>query len=96
MGHLAYNYKIPPRKTTQDGKTLFDSIHCIVWTDEAYAFCRGTHLTVKDVASVSDFLDVELPSKLNQVFFLLKAMRHSLSCALTTMDPWPSCACRWH
>eukprot|EP00977_Amphora_coffeiformis_P010141 scaffold2363_cov159-Amphora_coffeaeformis.AAC.3 len=69
-GRLAYNHKIQPSRTTSEGKTFYDAINCIVWTDEAYAFCYGAHVTVKDVATGTDLLDVELPSKVNQVCFL--------------------------
>ena len=69
-GRLAYNHKIQPSRTTSEGKTFYDSINCIVWTDQAYSFCYGSHVTVKDVASGADLLDVELPSKVNQVCFL--------------------------
>jgi len=69
-GRLAYNHKIQPSRTTSEGKTFYDAINCIVWTDEAYAFCYGSHVTVKDVATGTDLLDVELPSKVNQVCFL--------------------------
>ena len=69
-GRLAYNYKIQPKKTSNEGVTFYDAISCIVWTDDAYAFCYGTHLSVKDVSTGSDLLDVELPSKVNQICFL--------------------------
>lgn len=68
-GRLAYNFKIQPKRTVA-GKTVYDAVNCIVWTAEAYAFCYGNHLTVKDVDTGSDLLDVELPSKVNQVCFL--------------------------
>ena len=69
-GRLAYNHKIQPKRTLADGRTVYDAINCIVWTADSYAFCYGTHLTVKDVATGSDLLDVELPSKVNQICFL--------------------------
>ena len=69
-GRLAYNHKIQPSRTTSEGRTFYDAINCIVWTDEAYVFCYGSHVTVKDVATGTDLLDVELPSKVNQVCFL--------------------------
>lgn len=70
-GRLAYNHKIRPSRTTKEGKTYYDAIPSIVWAAaNAYAFCHGNHVTVKDVASGSDLLDVELPSKVNQICFL--------------------------
>jgi len=61
-GRLAYASKVD--------KT--HAIDCIVWNSDgsAFAFCYGSHLTVRDVASGSDLLDVELPSKVHQVCFL--------------------------
>jgi hypothetical protein len=69
-GRLAHNHKMQPSRTTKEGKTSYDTINAIVWADQAYAFCYGTHLTVKDVASGKDLLDVELPSKVNAICFL--------------------------
>jgi hypothetical protein len=43
-----------------------------VWTKngEAYGWAYGNHITVRDVATGKDLLDVELPSMVNQIAFL--------------------------
>mmetsp|Transcript_6698 Transcript_6698/g.9568 ORF Transcript_6698/g.9568 Transcript_6698/m.9568 type:complete len:498 (+) Transcript_6698:128-1621(+) len=69
-GRLAYVVKIPPRTTNrQTGKSIFDPVCSLVWSQEgnAYAFCHGSHITVRDVSSGKELLDVDLPSRANQV-----------------------------
>lgn len=79
-GRLAYVSKIAPASTTVQGRTHYDPIVSIVWSlplenqsssiGEAYAFCYGTHVTVRDVGTGKDVLDVELPSRVNEVCLL--------------------------
>jgi hypothetical protein len=81
-GRLAFVSKIPPASTNVAGRTHYDPVNCLVWStttsanstgdnndDDAsvYAFCHGSHVTVKDVATGQDLLDVELPSRVNQI-----------------------------
>jgi WD domain, G-beta repeat len=55
-------------------KSFYDSIDCIVWNNshggDCYAFCHGSHITVRDVQTGKDMLDVDLPSKVNQICLL--------------------------
>jgi len=69
-GRLAYSSPTIKAAATQvQGRKHYDSIVSIVWSNEGdcYAFCHGSHITVRDVATGKDLLDVELPSKVNQV-----------------------------
>ena len=69
-GRLAYSSPTIKAAATQvQGRKHYDSIVSIVWSDEGdcYAFCHGSHITVRDVATGKNLLDVELPSKVNQV-----------------------------
>jgi protein MAK11 len=63
-GRLAFCHKIPKLKN--------EAVETIVWNSDgsAYGFCYGKHVTVRDVDSGKDLLDVELPSRANQICFL--------------------------
>lgn len=67
-GRLAHANKLTP-SSTRGGRSIFDPVVSIVWTKEgsAYAWAHGSHVTVRDVASGKDLLDVELPSRANQI-----------------------------
>ena len=69
-GRLAYTNSIQPKKLSN--KKEYDPIVCIVWTNdgECYGYCYGNHITVQHVATGRDLLDVELPSKVNQICFI--------------------------
>lgn len=69
-GRLSYVSKIPPARTNIQGRTYYEPINSIVWTDDAYGFCYGTHVTVRSVATGEDLLDIEVPSKINHICFL--------------------------
>jgi protein MAK11 len=73
-GRLAFASKIPPAATALAGRNRYDPIVSLVWSpDDAgscYAFCHGSHVTVKHVGSGKDLMDVELPSRVNQVCFM--------------------------
>lgn len=79
-GRLAFSgTAVPTARTHVEGKKRYDAVECIVWRcsagddagkDDCYAFCYGSHITVRDVATGKDLLDVELPSKVNQVCFM--------------------------
>jgi protein MAK11 len=51
---------------------IFESIVSIVWSADGivYGFCYGSHITVRPVETGIDLLDVELPSKVNQICFI--------------------------
>lgn len=59
-GRLAFCHKT---------KTKQETIETIVWNDDgsAYGFCHGKHVTVREVDSGKDLLDVELPCRVNQI-----------------------------
>ncbi|GAX10508.1 protein MAK11 [Fistulifera solaris] len=61
-GRLAFSTKIASK----------ESIDTVVWASDgsSYGFGYGSHVTVRDVASGSDLLDIELPSRVNQVCFI--------------------------
>jgi protein MAK11 len=63
-GRLSFAIKIQAAT-----KGSYDPILSLVWTGsgEAFCFCYGSHVTVRAVASGTDLLDVELPSRVNQV-----------------------------
>jgi WD40 repeat protein len=46
-----------------------DPLLSLVWSHDGsmYAFCHGSHITVRDVASGEDWCNVELPSRVNQL-----------------------------
>lgn len=78
-GRLAYVSKVNPAVSSVHGRTHYDPIVSIVWSTipasktskvaakEVYGFCYGSHLTVRAVDSGKDLLDVDLPSRVNQV-----------------------------
>lgn len=70
-GRLAYASKLTPT-ATRGGRSVFDPVVSIVWTQDgdAYAWAYGNHITVRDVATGKDLLDVELPGKVNQITIL--------------------------
>mmetsp|Transcript_109622 Transcript_109622/g.163877 ORF Transcript_109622/g.163877 Transcript_109622/m.163877 type:complete len:460 (-) Transcript_109622:48-1427(-) len=67
-GRLAFVNNINP-SSTFGGKARFDPIASLVWSrdGEFYALAHGSHITVREVASGKGLLDVDLPSKVNQV-----------------------------
>jgi protein MAK11 len=66
-GRLAFVYKIPMKK-----KSRKESVNHIVWSEDGnrYAFCYGSKITARDVASGEDLLDVDMPSRVNQLAFI--------------------------
>jgi WD domain, G-beta repeat len=77
-GRLAFSSptirKSAGSSTAGQSKSFYDSIDCIVWNNsnggDCYAFCHGSHITVRDVHTGKDMLDVDLPSKVNQICLL--------------------------
>lgn len=62
-GRLAFVTKV---------STSFQSFNSVEWNLDGsmYGFSYGSHITVRDVASGADLLDVELPSKVHQICFI--------------------------
>lgn len=67
-GRLAYATKLTP-SAMRGGKSHFEAVVSILWTKagDAYAWSYGNHITVRDVDTGKDLLDVELPSRVNQI-----------------------------
>lgn len=67
-GRLAFVYKITSMKKNKQK----ESVNHIVWSDDGnrYAFCYGSKITARDVASGEDLLDVDMPSRVNQLAFI--------------------------
>ena len=67
-GRLAFVNKIKP-SSQLGGTARYDPVSSIVWSKdgEFYALSYGSHITVRDVATGKDLLDVDLPSRVNQV-----------------------------
>lgn len=79
-GRLAHVSKVTTRTSTSARKHN-ETVTNIVWgrrkigreseeEHEVYGFCYGSHVTVRDVATGRDLLDVELPSRANQICLL--------------------------
>jgi len=68
-GRLAYVTKATPPGSDNLRKSVFAPITSIVWTMDgnAYAWSHGNHVTVRDVNTGKDLLDVEVPSRVNQI-----------------------------
>ena len=73
-GRLTYVNKINPASTSVQGRTHYDPVVTIVWNrnGSVYGLCYGTHATVRHVETGSELLDVDLPSKINQICFIEK------------------------
>ncbi len=67
-GRLAFVNKIKP-SSQFGGVAKYDPVASIVWSKDGdfYALAYGSHITVRDVATGKDLLDVDLPSRVNQV-----------------------------
>jgi WD domain, G-beta repeat len=79
-GRLSFVTKINKTKTPTANNTLstnsttYEPIDCIVWEGTegvAYAYSHGHHITCREVATGIDLLDVELPSRVNQIALLM-------------------------
>lgn len=67
-GRLSFVNKIAP-VSTRNGRTRYDPITSVIWSERGdfYAFSHDVHITVREVATGKALLDVELPSRVNQV-----------------------------
>jgi len=84
-GRLAFVIKLPKLKVAAGrggkGGGQLQTVNHIVWSDDGsrYAYCYGNKITARDVASSSSgegggaddyLLDVEMPSRVNQLAFI--------------------------
>mmetsp|Transcript_13776 Transcript_13776/g.20310 ORF Transcript_13776/g.20310 Transcript_13776/m.20310 type:complete len:448 (-) Transcript_13776:30-1373(-) len=67
-GRLAYVTNLN-RSEARGGRSISIPVVSIVWTKNgsAYGWAYGNHITVRDVDTGKDLLDVELPSRVNQI-----------------------------
>lgn len=67
-GRLSFVSKINPA-STHAGRARYDTIASVIWSEggDFYAFAHGPHVTVREVATGKTLLDVEMPSRVNQV-----------------------------
>ncbi len=67
-GRLSFVSKINP-SSTRGGRARYDAITSVIWSESGdfYAFSHGAHITVREVASGKTLLDVEMPSRVNQL-----------------------------
>ena len=67
-GRLSFVNKINPASTF-GGRARYDSINSVIWSQggDFYAFSYGSHVTVREVATGKTLLDVETPSRVNQL-----------------------------
>ena len=67
-GRLAFVHKLPHSKI----RGRKENVNHIIWSDDGsrYAYCYGTKITARDVASGEDLLDVDMPSRVNQLAFV--------------------------
>ena len=65
-GRLAFVHKVSSLSKRKE------RISSIAWSHDGsrYAFCHGKKLTARDAISGVDLLDIELPSRINQICFL--------------------------
>jgi len=70
-GRLAFVNKTDP-VSTRGGKAKYDPINSLVWSKDGdfYAVTHGVHITVRQVATGRALLDVDMPSRVNQVAFM--------------------------
>lgn len=79
-GRLAYVVKNTPKSADrQTGKSRFDPVTSLIWSrsGDAYAWGHGSHVTVRDVASGKELLDVELPSRANGITLMTTTNKDS-------------------
>ena len=67
-GRLSFVNKIKP-VSTRVGRPRYEPITSVIWSEggDFYAFSHDVHITVREVATGKALLDVELPSRVNQL-----------------------------
>lgn len=67
-GRLSFVNKLKP-VSTRTGRPRYDPITSVIWSKggDYYAFSHDIHITVREVATGKVLLDVELPSRVNQI-----------------------------
>jgi len=75
-GRLAFVHKIPSKK-------MKSAVNSIVWSKDGskYAFCYDKHVTARDVNTGEDLVDIELPSRPNQICIIGGENESFLACA---------------
>jgi protein MAK11 len=70
-GRLSFVDKIKPA-SAQRGKTHYDPISSMTWSNDGsfFGLSHGSHITVREVATGRDLLDVDLPSRVNEIALL--------------------------
>ena len=68
-GRLAYVTKLAPSAVQSNGKTRHDPVASLEWSADGslYGWACGNHVTVRATDTGKDWLDVELPSRVNQM-----------------------------
>jgi len=71
-GRLSFVTKIDPI-ATRSGRAHYDPISSVIWSKDGdfYALSHGSHITVREVATGKVLLDVNLPSRVNQVALMV-------------------------
>jgi protein MAK11 len=89
-GRLAYVTKIYAAKALQaaKGRTHYDPIVSLVWSRDGaiYALAYGSHVTVRDVGTGKELLDVELPARVNQICLMQKDEQGAMYVAAACND----------
>jgi protein MAK11 len=69
-GRLAFCTRLVTAKSAQ--KRYCDPVVSLVWSQDGtlYGWAHGSHVTVRHATSGKDLLDVELPTRVNQLCFL--------------------------
>ena len=67
-GRLSFVSKLDP-VSSRGGRSRYDPITSVIWSEggDFYALSHGSHVTVREVATGKALLDVEMPSRVNQV-----------------------------
>lgn len=70
-GRLSFVDKIKPA-SAQSGRTHYDPISSMTWSNDGsfFGLSHGSHITVREVATGRDLLDVDLPSKVHEIALL--------------------------
>jgi len=74
-GRLSFVHKLTPLPHATQGRAraaALDPITSMVWSRDGsfYAYCHGSQLNVRQVATGQDWCRVELPSRINQICLL--------------------------
>eukprot|EP00980_Cylindrotheca_fusiformis_P018821 scaffold6276_cov138-Cylindrotheca_fusiformis.AAC.8 len=70
-GRLSFVDKIDPA-FAQSGRTRYNPVSSLTWSTDGsfFGLSHGSHITVREAASGRNLLDVDLPSKVNEITLL--------------------------